>query len=86
MGAFVISNVLAIAGPWLGFLRGLFIVAGVCGTVAAALIGFGAVLITRAGSRFDFYSVAEPYGASWDDDLSPSADPVDPEPQDQGGP
>jgi len=48
---FAASNIVAMAGPWLGFLRGLlFVVAGVT-TWAALSIGLGAVLLSRAGTR-----------------------------------
>jgi hypothetical protein len=41
--AFVAASVLQLAGPWLGFLRGLFVMSGVLVTVFASLVGFGAV-------------------------------------------
>ena len=48
---FAASNIVGMAGPWLGFLRGLlFVVAGVT-TWAALSIGLGAVLLSRAGTR-----------------------------------
>jgi cytoskeletal protein CcmA (bactofilin family)/uncharacterized membrane protein YccF (DUF307 family) len=55
LGAFVVSSALAVGGSWLGFLRGLFVTAGVLTTVGAVLIGLGAVLITRGGRRPDYY-------------------------------
>jgi len=48
---FVAANVVQMAGPWLGFLNGLLSFFGVLLTWAAATIGFGAVLLTRAGTR-----------------------------------
>jgi len=48
---FAAGNIVGMAGPWLGFLRGLlFAVAGVI-TWAALSIGLGAVLLSRAGTR-----------------------------------
>ncbi|MGD8277386.1 MAG: hypothetical protein PVH00_05140 [Gemmatimonadota bacterium] len=48
---FAAGNIVGMAGPWLGFLRGLlFAVAGVV-TWAALSIGLGAVLLSRAGTR-----------------------------------
>jgi hypothetical protein len=48
---FAAGNIVGMAGPWLGFLRGLlFVVAGVT-TWAALSIGLGAVLLSRAGTR-----------------------------------
>ena len=55
LGAFVVSNALQIGGPWLGFLRGLFVAGGVLVTIGAVLVGLGAVLITRGGRRPEFY-------------------------------
>ncbi|MGQ0560439.1 MAG: hypothetical protein ACT443_01040, partial [Gemmatimonadota bacterium] len=48
---FVAANVIAMAGPWLGWLNALLNVFGVLVTISAALIGFGAVLLSRGGSR-----------------------------------
>jgi hypothetical protein len=48
---FAAGNIVGMAGPWLGFLRGLiFAVAGVV-TWAAISIGLGAVLLSRGGTR-----------------------------------
>jgi hypothetical protein len=48
---FIAANVIEMAGPWLGFIQGILVFLGVVLTWAAATTGFGAVLITRAGSR-----------------------------------
>ena len=48
---FFAANVVEMAGPWLGFIEGILIFLGVVLTWAAATTGFGAVLITRAGTR-----------------------------------
>lgn len=61
LGLFIASSVVQMAGPWLGFFRGLFHVLGVLVTLVAAFIGFGAVLISRAGTR--------PIGADGQPDL-----------------
>jgi hypothetical protein len=50
---FVAANVITMAGPWLGGLNNLLNFFGFVVTVVAAIIGFGAVLISRAGSRVD---------------------------------
>lgn len=48
---FAAGSIVGMAGPWLGFLRGLLVaVAGVV-TWAALSIGLGAVLISRGGTR-----------------------------------
>jgi hypothetical protein len=39
------------AGPWLGFIRGLLFFVGSVTTWAAITIGFGAALVSRGGSR-----------------------------------
>jgi hypothetical protein len=49
---FVAANVLSIL-PFLKFLTGLLVAAGCVVTVLAVQIGFGAVLLTRAGRRRD---------------------------------
>lgn len=56
MAAFVLANVVRLGGPWLGFLRGLLVTVGILVTAGAALIGFGAVLITRGGRRPEYYA------------------------------
>jgi hypothetical protein len=48
---FLASHAVQMAGPWLGFIRGLLMFLGVVLTWAAFTIGFGAVLLTRAGTR-----------------------------------
>ena len=54
MLAFMLSNVLEMAGPWTGVFQGILIFLGVVGTLAAALVGFGAVLLTRGGRRPEY--------------------------------
>ena len=51
LALFIASNIVEMAGPWLGFIQGILIFLGVVLTWAAATTGFGAVLITRAGTR-----------------------------------
>ena len=66
------ANVVEMAGPWLGFVEGLFLTVGwVAGSVAAA-VGFGAVLLTRGGRQ----PGSRPPGEGWDD----LHWPTDPEP------
>ncbi|MGH7471247.1 MAG: hypothetical protein ACRENP_25135 [Longimicrobiales bacterium] len=48
---FLASHVVQMAGPWLGFIHNILMFLGVVLTWAAATTGFGAVLITRAGTR-----------------------------------
>jgi hypothetical protein len=48
---FIAVNVIRMAGPWLGFLGGIFFVIGMVVMWAALSIGLGAVLLTRAGTR-----------------------------------
>jgi len=48
---FIASHIVGMAGPWLGFLQGLLQFLAVMLTWAAFTIGFGAVLISRAGTR-----------------------------------
>jgi hypothetical protein len=51
LALFFASHVVEMAGPWLGFIHGILMFLGVVLTWAAATTGFGAVLLTRAGSR-----------------------------------
>ena len=73
LGAFVVASALQIGGSWLGFLRGLFVAGGVLATVAAVLIGLGAVLITRGGRRPEYYAGTGFFDDRRDDDLSAAA-------------
>lgn len=51
MVLFLAAHIIGIAGPWLGFLKGLLTFVGGVVTWAAFTIGFGAVLISRGGKR-----------------------------------
>jgi hypothetical protein len=48
---FFAANVVHMAGPWLNFINGILNFFGIVVTWAAATVGFGAVLISRGGSR-----------------------------------
>lgn len=48
---FVAANIVHMAGPWLNFINGLLNFFGVILTWGAITTGFGAVLISRGGSR-----------------------------------
>lgn len=48
---FLAAHVVSMAGPWLGFLEGLLKFVAVMLTWAAFTVGFGAFLISRAGTR-----------------------------------
>lgn len=51
LALFLAAHVMQLLGPWLGFVHGILMFLGVVLTWAACTTGFGAVLITRAGSR-----------------------------------
>jgi hypothetical protein len=52
--------------PFFGFFSGLFVTLGTMASVAAVLIGFGAVLLTRGGRQPDFYGNNDPFeGGRW---------------------
>jgi hypothetical protein len=70
MVLFVAANIVSIA-PFLGFLTGLLVVAGVVITFAAVQIGFGAVIITRGGRRREYarYSADEAWEAAMNVDV-----------------
>lgn len=48
---YLAASVVGMAGPWLGFIEGLLRFMAVMISVIAGLIGFGAVLISRGGTR-----------------------------------
>ena len=60
LALFVASQVISMAGPWIGFLSGTLVALGVVITWAALSIGLGAVLISRAGTRPVHNTAAEP--------------------------
>ena len=65
--------------PFFGFFSGLLATLGTMAIVAALLIGFGAVLLTRGGRQADFYDSDDPYvGERWQD-VSRSGDVLDAE-------
>lgn len=51
LALFIAAGVVQMAGPFFGFIRGLLTFLGVVLTWAAFTIGFGAVLVSRAGTR-----------------------------------
>jgi hypothetical protein len=51
LGLFVAANAVTMAGPWLRFLHGLLTAIGLFVTWLAITTGFGAVLLSRAGTR-----------------------------------
>jgi hypothetical protein len=48
---FLAAHVVTMGGPWLGFLQGLLKFLAIMVTWAAFMIGFGAFLLTRGGTR-----------------------------------
>jgi hypothetical protein len=77
MALFVAANVISMA-PFLGFLRGLLVVAGFVVTIAALQIGFGAVILTRGGRRRDYARDAGRYSAdeAWEAAMKAEVDDV----------
>lgn len=67
---FMVSHVVSIL-PFLGFLNGLLVVAGVVLTVVAIQIGFGAVILTRGGRKRDYarYTSDEAWEAAMNVDV-----------------
>lgn len=64
MLAFIAANVVSMA-PFLDFFSGLLTAAGVVITIVAIQIGFGAVLLTRAGRRREYAPQYDP-DAAWE--------------------
>jgi len=62
--AFIASHVISMA-PFLGVLSGLLFAMGVVVTIIAAQVGFGAVLLTRAGRRREYSSTFDA-DAAWE--------------------
>ena len=63
---YIAASVVTMAGPWLGFIEGLLRFMAIMVTIIAALIGFGAVLISRGGTRPE-----RPAGLSPEPELEP---------------
>jgi hypothetical protein len=51
LAPFIATNVVRMAGPWLGFLSGILMAIGVVATWGALSVGLGAVLLSRGGTR-----------------------------------
>ena len=67
--AFPVSASILDIVPFFGFFSGLLATLGTMAIVAALLIGFGAVLLTRGGRQADFYGSDDPFvGERWQDD------------------
>lgn len=56
----VSASVLGVV-PFFRFFSGLFVAFGTMATVAAVLVGFGAVLLTRGGRQADSYTMDDPF-------------------------
>jgi len=73
--AFIAANVVSIA-PFLGILSGLLLAIGAIVTFLAIQIGFGAVILTRAGRRREYHGVYDP-DAAWEAAMSVDVDDED---------
>lgn len=51
MAFFLAGHVVQMAGPWLGFIRGMLFFIGGVTTWAALTVGFGAALVSRGGTK-----------------------------------
>jgi hypothetical protein len=69
MLAFMAAHVISIA-PFLHFLSGLLMFVGFLLTFFALQIGFGAVLLTRAGRRREYWSKYDDPDAAWEAAMS----------------
>ena len=49
LAAFALSSVFRMGGSWFGVFRGILLAAGITATVIAICVGFGAVILSRAG-------------------------------------
>ncbi|MGD8288444.1 MAG: hypothetical protein PVI31_07460 [Gemmatimonadota bacterium] len=69
MALFVAANVLTIV-PFFGFVTGLLAVLGTVLTFVVVQIGFGAVLLTRAGRRREYWPNGYDTDAAWEAAMS----------------
>jgi hypothetical protein len=86
MALYVAANVLSVV-PFFGFVTGLLMVAATVVTFLAIEIGFGAVLLTRAGRRREYwstYSADEAWEAAMSVDVDEDVEGTR-EPDDLGG-
>ena len=83
MALFAAANVLSII-PFFGFITGLLLVAAVVVTFLAVQIGFGAVLLTRAGRRREYWPTYDA-DAAWEEAMSVDVEEEAREPSDVAG-
>lgn len=71
---FFAANFIQMAGPWLGFVRGILTFVGSVAVSVAMAVGFGAVLLTRGGRRRDWAPVEDLDldAATWDEEFQAS--------------
>jgi hypothetical protein len=62
---FLAAHIITMAGPWLGFLQGLLKFLAIMVTWVAFMIGFGAFLLTRGGTR----PTVEPMSAPMEEEI-----------------
>jgi len=76
LGAFFLASAALHIIPFSGFFRGLLSFAGVLATLGAGLVGFGSVLLTRAGRRPEVYPMdpEEAWRQAVDPDLESELD------------
>ena len=91
VGALMLAFVASDAIQLVGFLRFISVLLASCGvmvSVAALLVGFGAILLTRGGRRAEYAGGGTSYwGGSWDDDLGwDPRPPSQPDPDPAAGP
>jgi hypothetical protein len=77
---FMVANVLGIL-PFFGFFKGLLLFAGVLASLAALQVGFGAVLLTRAGQRPEYHP--RDFDEAWERAVDMDVD-LDPAPSGTG--
>jgi hypothetical protein len=62
---FITAHIITMAGPWLGFLQGLLKFLAIMVTWVACMVGFGAFLLSRGGTR----PVVEPMTAPLEEEI-----------------
>jgi hypothetical protein len=63
---FITAHIITMAGPWLGFLQGLLKFLAIMVTWVAVMVGFGAFLLSRGGTR----PVVEPMTSPLEEEIN----------------
>jgi hypothetical protein len=85
---FFAANFIQMAGPWLGFVRGMLHFLGSVAVLICMSVGFGAVLLTRGGRRREWANADAALDAEeelWDDEFRTATVTAEDAPAGPGG-